>query len=190
MPFLIPGILVQAVLFITVYTGVGLNTDISKGIYDRFRSLPIWQSSPVFGALLGDVLRYSIAPLMVLLLGLVLGFRPEGGVTGVLLAVALVQVFAFSLAWVWIIMAMLVKTPESVMTTSFLFLFPLTFASNVFVDPATMPAWMETFVNANPVTKLVTASRALMQGSFDASSTFWVLAASAILTMVFAPIAL
>src|SRR5688572_27090459 len=130
--FLLPGILVQTILFITVYTGVGLNTDISKGIYDRFRSLPIWPSAPVFGALLGDVLRYSIAAIMVLTLGFVLGFRPQGGLIGVVLAVILVQIFAFSLAWIWIIVGMLVKSPESVMTTSFLFLFPLTFASNVF----------------------------------------------------------
>lgn len=188
--FLLPGIMVQAVVFTTVYTGVGLNTDIGKGLYDRFRSLPIWQSAPIFGAMLGDVLRYSIAALMVVVLGLILGFRPEGGVIGVLAGIALVLVFAFSLSWIWVIVSMLVKTPESVMTTSFLFLFPLTFASNVFVDPKTMPAWLQTVVNANPVTQLVEAARGLMHGNVVLADIAWVLVASMLITAVFAPVAL
>jgi ABC-2 type transport system permease protein len=188
--FLLPGILVQAILFITVYTGVGLNTDISKGLYDRFRSLPIWQSAPVFGAMLGDVLRYSITALMVISLGVILGFRPGNGIAGVLAAVVLVLVFAFSVSWIWVIMSMLVKTPESVMTTSFLFLFPLTFASNVFVDPATMPGWLQSVVGVNPVTHLVEASRGLMHGGVELADVVWVLVASALITAIFMPVAL
>ncbi len=188
--FLLPGILVQAIIFITVYTGVGLNTDISKGLFDRFRSLPIWQPAPIVGALLGDVMRYSVAALMVVGLGLILGFRPGGGVVGVLLAVTLVLVFAFSVSWIWIVVGMLVKTPESVMTTSFLVLFPLTFASNIFVDPATMPGWLQTVVGFNPVTHLVTASRGLMHGGVSLANVGWVLAASAAIVAVFAPLSL
>lgn len=188
--FLLPGILVQTVVFITVYTGVGLNTDIHKGIYDRFRSLPIWQSSPVVGALLGDVLRYTIASLMVIFLGLLLGFKPEGGVLGVLLAVVLVQIFAMSLSWIWIIVSMYVRNAESVMTTSFVILFPLTFASNIFVDPSTMPAWLQAFVSVNPVTHLAEASRGLMHGQVAMKNIVWVLLASSVITATFAPIAL
>jgi ABC-2 type transport system permease protein len=189
--FLLPGILVQAILFITVYTGVGLNTDLTKGLYDRFRSLPIWQPAPVFGALLGDVIRYGIAALVVIGLGLILGFRPQGGLPGVLAAVALVLVFAFSVSWIWIIVSMLVKTPESVMTMSFIFLFPLTMVSNIFVDPATMPGWLQTAVSYNPVTHLANVSRSLMHGQAPSTqSLLWVLLASAIITAVFAPIAL
>jgi ABC-2 type transport system permease protein len=188
--FLLPGILIQAIIFITVYTGVGLNTDIDKGLFDRFRSLPIWQPAPIFGALLGDVMRYSVAALMVIGLGAILGFRPGGGVTGVLLAVVLVLVFAFSVSWIWIVVGMMVKTPESVMSTSMLVLFPLTFASNIFVDPATMPGWLQQVVGLNPVTHLVTASRGLMHGDMVSSSVIWVLIASAVLTAVFAPLAL
>ena len=188
--YLLPGILVQAIVFITVYTGVGLNTDITKGLFDRFRSLPIWQPAPIVGALLGDVLRYSVAALMVIGLGMVLGFRPAGGLTGVLLAVTLVLAFAFSLSWIWIVVGMLVKTPESVMTTSFLFLFPLTFASDIFVDPATMPGWLQAVVAVNPVTHLATASRRLMHGEVVWASIGWVLAAAAIITAVFAPLSL
>jgi ABC-2 type transport system permease protein len=188
--FLLPGILVQAILFITVYTGMGLNTDITKGLFDRFRSLPIWQAAPVVGALLGDVIRYSVAALMVIGLGVILGFRPGGGAVGVLLALALVLVFAFSLSWIWIVFGLLVETPESVMTTSFLLLFPLTFVSNIFVDPATMPGWLQTVVHLNPVSHLATASRGLMHGGVAVGDVAWVLVASAVITAVFAPIAM
>src|SRR6188768_1540843 len=112
--FLLPGILVQTIAFITVYTGVGLNTDIQKGLYDRFRSLPIWQPSPIMGALAGDVFRYSFAGMLIMVIGFLIGFRPQGGAIGVLLAFLLVLTFAFSLSWLWIIVGMLVRTPESV----------------------------------------------------------------------------
>ena len=188
--FLLPGIVVQAIVFITVYTGVGLNTDITKGLFDRFRSLPIWQPAPIMGALLGDVVRYSIAGTMVVALGLLLGFRPQGGVQGVIAALALVIVFALSVSWIWIVVSMKVKSPESVMTSSFLLLFPLTMASNIFVDTSTMPGWLAAAVSYNPVTHLVNASRGLMHGAFPAGDILWVLAASAVTVAVFAPIAL
>jgi ABC-2 type transport system permease protein len=188
--YLLPGIVVQTMVFLTVYTGVGINTDITKGLFDRFRSLPIWQPAPIVGALIGDLVRYALAALVVLIVGLLMGFRPEGGPLGVLLAVALMLVFASSVSWLWIIVGMLVRTPESVMTTSFLFLFPLTFVSNIFVDPATMPGWMQTVVAFNPVSHLATGSRGLMHGGVAAGDVIWVLIASAITTAVFAPIAM
>ena len=188
--YLIPGIVVQTIVFITVYTGVGLNGDIGKGLFDRFRSVPIWQPAPIFGALLGDVFRYSLAATMVLTLGVIMGFRPAAGVVGVVLAVALIIVFASSLSWIWIIVGMLVKSPESVMTSSFLLLFPLTMASNIFVDPRTMPGWLQRVVALNPVTHLANASRGLMHGNVDASNVVWVLVASAAITAVFAPLAM
>lgn len=188
--FLLPGITVQTIVFITVYTGIGLNTDITKGLFDRFRSLPIWQPAPIVGALLGDVLRYSLAALVVIVVGLILGFRPGAGAVGVVLAVALNLVFAFALSWIWIIIGMLVRSPESVMTTSFLFLFPLTFISNVFVDPATMPGWLQAVVALNPVTHLADASRGLMHGGVQSSDIGKVLLASAAITAIFAPIAM
>ena len=188
--YLIPGIVVQTIVFITVYTGVGLNTDITKGLFDRFRSVPIWQPAPIFGALLGDVFRYSLAATMVITLGVVMGFRPAAGVLGVVLAVALIIVFALSLSWMWIIVGMLVKSPESVMTSSFLLLFPLTMGSNIFVDPRTMPGWLQKVVAVNPVTHLANASRGLMHGNVDVANVVWVLVASAVITVVFAPIAM
>jgi ABC-2 type transport system permease protein len=188
--YLLPGILVQTVVFITVYTGVGLNTDIQKGLYDRFRSLPIWQPSPILGALVGDLFRYSIAAGIIVVLGLILGFRPAGGVSGVFLAYVLVLLFSFALSWVWIIFGMKVKTPESVMTASFVFLMPLTFASNIFVALETMPPWLQAVVRHNPVTRLANASRALMHGRNAAEDVLWVIATSSAITLVFAPLAL
>ena len=188
--YLIPGIVVQTIVFITVYTGVGLNGDIDKGLFDRFRSVPIWQPAPIIGALLGDVFRYSLAATMVMSLGVVMGFRPAAGVAGVILAIALIIVFAISLSWMWIIVGMLVKSPESVMTSSFLLLFPLTMMSDIFVDPRTMPALLQKLVAMNPVTHLADASRGLMHGNVDPSDVVRVLVASAIVTAVFAPIAM
>jgi daunorubicin/doxorubicin transport system permease protein len=188
--YLLPGVLVQTIIFITVYTGVGLNTDIHKGLYDRFRSLPMWQPSPLFGALAGDLFRYSVASLLILIVGFILGFRPQGGLLGVLLAVALVLTFGFALSWLWIIVGMLVRTPESVMTTSFVFLMPLTFASNIFVNLSTMPHWLQAIVGRNPVTYLANASRGLMHGQPVISDVFWVLAASAVIVLVASPIAM
>ena len=188
--YLLPGVLVQTIIFITVYTGVGLNTDIQKGLFDRFRSLPMWQPSPILGALAGDLFRYSVASTLILIVGFILGFRPGGGVLGVLLAVALVLVFCFALSWLWIIVGMLVRTPESVMTTSFVFLMPLTFASNIFVQLSTMPAWLQAVVSRNPVTHLANASRGLMHGTPVGGDVLWVLGASMVITAIAAPVAM
>jgi ABC-2 type transport system permease protein len=188
--YLLPGVLVQTIIFITVYTGVGLNTDIHKGLYDRFRSLPMWQPAPLFGALAGDLFRYSVASLLILIVGLILGFRPQGGVLGVLLAMALVMVFCFALSWCWIIVGMLVRTPESVMTTSFIFLMPLTFASNIFVDLRTMPPLLQAVVSRNPVTHLANASRGLMHGQPVGTEVLWVLLASAVIVLITSPVAM
>ncbi len=188
--YLLPGVLVQTVVFITVYTGMGLNTDIHKGLYDRFRSLPMWQPAPLFGALAGDLFRYSVASAIIVIVGLILGFRPQGGVVGVVLAVALVMVFCSALAWCWIIVGMLVRTAESVMTTSFIFLMPLTFASNIFVDLRTMPGWLQAVVSRNPVTHLANASRGLMHGQPVGTEVAWVFLASAVVVAVAAPIAM
>jgi ABC-2 type transport system permease protein len=188
--YLLPGVLVQTIVFITVYTGVGLNTDIQKGLYDRFRSLPIWQPSPLFGALAGDVFRYSFASGLIVLMGLILGFRPGGGIVGVALALLLVLTFAFALSWLWIIVGMLVRTPESVMTMSFVFLMPLTFASNIFVEVSTMPGWLQAIVGRNPVTYLTDASRGLMHGTPAGADVGWTLVASAVIVLVAAPIAM
>ncbi|MFC8600187.1 ABC transporter permease [Isoptericola sp. NPDC057191] len=186
--FLLPGILVQTIVIVTVYTGYTLNTDITKGVFDRFRSLPIWRPAPIVGALLGDTVRYSIASVMTIGLGLIIGFRPVGGFVGVVLGVVLLLVFAFSLSWIFTILGLLLRTPNAVMGVSMMVLMPLTFASNIFVDPATMPAALQRFVEINPVTHLVTAVRALMAGTPDTGEILWVLVAAVVLTGVLGPV--
>jgi ABC-2 type transport system permease protein len=188
--YLLPGVLVQTIVFITVYTGVGLNTDIQKGLYDRFRSLPMWQPSPLFGALLGDVFRYSLAGGIIIVMGFIIGFRPAGGVMGIVWTMLLILVFAFALSWLWIIVGMLMKTPETVMTMSFVFLMPLTFASDIFVRLETMPGWLQAVVGRNPVTLLARAARGLMHGNVVLSDVWWVLIASAAITAIAVPIAM
>ncbi|MGB1586330.1 MAG: ABC transporter permease [Thermoplasmatota archaeon] len=188
--YLAPGIVVQTVVFITVYTGVGLNTDIKKGLHDRFRSLPNWQPSPVLGALTGDLFRFTMASVVVLAVAMIIGFRPENWF-GVLFALGLVILFCLSLSWLWIIVGMKAKTPESVMTTSFIFLMPLTFASDIFVPLDTIqPDWLRTAVGNNPVSHLAAAARNLMGGILPGEHLWWVLGTSAVLTLVFAPVAL
>lgn len=183
--FLLPGIMVMSVVMTTMYTGVSVNTDISKGVFDRFRTLPIWRPSPMVGYLLGDAFRYTMASATILVLGLVLGFRPAGGLLGVLLGVALLVAFSFAFSWIWTMFGLLLRSEKSVMGVSMMVLFPLTFLSNILVDPRTMPGWLQTFVDVNPVTQLVAAVRGLMNGTPDAGATAWVLIAGAVLITVF-----
>ncbi|GAA3214943.1 ABC transporter permease [Actinocorallia longicatena] len=183
--FLLPGILVTSVVMITMYTGVEVNKDIERGVFDRFRTLPIWRPAALVGCLLADVLRYVLASITILLVGLALGYRPDGGVAGVAGAIALLVVFSFAFSWVWTMFGLLLRSEKSVMGVSMLFLFPLTFLSNVFVDPETMPGWLQAFVDVNPISHLVAASRSLMGGTTGGGEILWVLAASAALVAVF-----
>ncbi|WP_116101433.1 ABC transporter permease [Amycolatopsis thermalba] len=183
--FLLPGILVMSVVMITMYTGLGVNIDIEKGVFDRFRTLPIWRPAALVGALLGDMARYSMASAVILAVGLILGFRPAGGVGGVLVGVGLLIVFSFAFSWIWTMFGLMLRTEKSVMSVSMMVLFPLTFLSSVFVDPATMPGWLQAFVNVNPVTILSDAVRSLMMGAPDGSDITWTFIASGALLAVF-----
>jgi ABC-2 type transport system permease protein len=185
---LLPGTLVFTALLVTVYTGLVLKTDLDRGILDRFRSMPLWRPALIAGSLLGDAGRYLVSTTIVIGLGLLMGFRPAGGITGLLLGIALVLLFAYSLSWIWTALALLVRTPATLTMASFLVQFPLTFMSNVFVDPATMPGWLRTFVEANPVSHLVTTERALMDGTATAGQVVGVLLAALAVSAVFAPL--
>jgi ABC-2 type transport system permease protein len=185
---LLPGILVMTVSMITVYTGMALNNDVQKGIYDRFRSLPIWRPAVLVGMMLADTARYLGASIVVLVLGVALGFRPDGGPLGVVAAVAVLLVFCFAMSWVWALLGLSAQSPETVMQMSMSILFPLTFASNVFVDPATMPGWVQAFVKVNPITHLTDVSRALMHGTDLGLSPLWVALWSVGFLVVFFPL--
>ena len=186
--YILPGILVMSVLFTTVYSGVALNTDRTKGVVDRFRSLPVWQSAPLVGSLLGDAVRYLLAGTVIIVLGVALGFRPGAGLPGVLAALGLVVLFAFGLSWFFSTLGLLLRTPNAVMNAGFMGIFPLTFLSNVFVDPTTLPGPLEAFVAVNPISILATASRGLMEGNADGTDIAVVLAVAVALTAVFAPL--
>jgi ABC-2 type transport system permease protein len=186
--FLLPGTLVMTVVLVTPFSGVTLNTGITTGVFDRFRTLPIWRPAPIVGPLLGDAGRYLLASTLVIALGLALGYRPDGGIVGVLAAVALVLGFAFALSWVWTTLGLVLRAPSAVNNLSLLVLFPLTLASNIFVDPQTMPGWLQAFIDVNPITHVVTAVRGLMAGTVTVGQVGWVLAASTALTAIFAPL--
>ena len=186
--YILPGILVMSVLFTTVYSGVALNTDLTRGVVDRFRTLPIWRPAPLVGSLLGDSVRYLVAGTVIIVLGVALGYRPDAGVPGVVAALALVVVFAFALSWVFTTLGLLLRSPNAVMNAGFMGIFPLTFLSNVFVEPETLPAGLEAFVEVNPISILATASRGLMEGNADAGDIAVVLATGVVLTAVFMPL--
>jgi ABC-2 type transport system permease protein len=188
--FFLPGILVQTVSFNAVYSGMGLSTDLGKGLFDRFRSLPIWSLAPFAGLMVGDVLRHLIAATIILTIGLILGYRPEAGILGIIAAFALLVAIGFGFGWVFIVLGLLIRTPTTVMTLGFTFLFPVVFASNIMVDPATMPGWLRAFVDVNPVSLMTTAMRGLMSGSATFEQVLLALIAPVVLTVLLAPVTL
>ncbi len=188
--FFLPGILVQTVVFNSVYSGMGLSTDLSKGLFDRFRSLPIWSLSPFAGLMVGDMLRHLIAASIILTIGLILGYRPEAGILGVIGAFLLLLAVGFGTGWIFIVLGLLIRTPTTVMTLGFTFIFPLVFASNIMVDPATMPAWLQSFVAVNPVSMVTTAMRGLLGGGATVAEIGLALLAPVLLTAVMAPVTL
>lgn len=186
----LPGILVQTVIFNSVYSGMGLSTDLGKGLFDRFRSLPIWSLAPFAGLMVGDVLRHLIASLIILSIGMLLGYRPEAGVVGVLAAFALLLVIGFGIGWVFLVLGLVMRTPNTVMTMGFTGIMPLVFASNIMVDPTTMPGWLRVFVGVNPVSLMTTAMRGLMNGGATWEQLGLALLAPLLLTVVLAPLTL
>jgi ABC-2 type transport system permease protein len=186
--YLLPGILVVTVVFTTVYSGVTMNTDITKGVVDRFRSLPISRSAPLVGPLLADSARYVLAALVGLAVGLILGYDLDGGILGVIGALAVLVVFALSLAWGFSALGLVMKTPQGVMNFGFTLIFPLTFMSSAFVDPETMPDGLQAVVEQNPFTRVTTAVRGLLEGNAAWDDIGIVLGFAAVLTAIFMPL--
>lgn len=183
-----PGILAMTVIFLTMYTGLSLNRDVSKCVHDRFRVLPIWQPAAIVGPLLSDVVRYLTAATVMLGLGLALGFRPAAGVVGTALAVALILLFAFSLSWLWSLLGLLVRTESTLNTVSTAVLMPAALVSDVFVPVDTMPGWLQSVASVNPMSSLAAATRGLMDGVGPTSDVFLVLVFCVALVIVFGPL--
>jgi oleandomycin transport system permease protein len=188
--YLLPGILAQTIAFGGVAIGVNLNSDIEKGVFDRFRALPIMRLAPLIGAVLGDVVRYVLLCTVTIGFGYVLGFRAETSVPSVLAACVLAIGFALCLCWISVFIGMLARSPGSVQGITFLGLFPLTFGANIFVQKSTLPGWLQSFTDVNPLTHLVNALRALMLGGDAGTDVLWTLGWMAVLLAVFVPLAL
>jgi oleandomycin transport system permease protein len=185
----LPGVLVQTIVFASAGTGVGLAEDLQTGIFDRFRSLPIARSAPLVGAILADLVRYLTSGVIMMVIGLVLGFRITTSPLAVVATFALVMVFAFALCWVFTALAMVVGQPRSVQGLGALVMLPLTFGSNVFVPANTLPSWLRGFVEINPVTHVADAARGLLTGGPVAAPLTFALISSAVVMAVFAPLA-
>lgn len=162
--FLLPGLLAQTAIFSATQTAVGLTEDLGAGVIDRFRSLPMARSAVLAGRTLADGFRSGFVITLLIAVGLVMGFRPQAGVVGVLGAIVLAVVFGFAFSWVMATIGLAVKTPEAAQSAGFLPIFPLVFASSVFVAPTSMPSWLESFSANQPVTILADTMRALMLG--------------------------
>jgi len=188
LPTLIPGILVQTVITTSVVTGTQLREDMDKGVFDRFRSLPIARIAPLSGALLADTLRYAIAITITLVMGVVIGYRPEAGFWGVVGGGLLVLVCAWAISWIFAFLGVIARTAASVQGISMLVLFPLTFMSNAYVDVNTMPDWLRWFANVNPVSHLVSAVRELANQGSVGADLWWTLLGAAVVVLVFAPL--
>ncbi|MGW7686592.1 ABC transporter permease [Kribbella sp. NPDC054772] len=190
LPYLLPGLLVQTVVFSTMGTGVALNDDFAKGVFDRFRSLPIARIAPLIGAVLGDAVRYALSIVILMTSGFVLGFRFENGVANGLLGMLIVLLFALSMCWIWVWLGLTLKTAQGVQGIAFLVMFPLTFGSNIFVPTDTLPGFLQSFVHISPITYLVDTERALMGGGDLQKPLLITLAWMVGLVAVFAPLAI
>jgi oleandomycin transport system permease protein len=188
--FLLPGILGQTIAMASVALGQNLNADIQKGVFDRFRSLPIARSAPLVGAVLADVARYLILFAFMMGTGLLMGFRATNGVVPTLAALLLSMGFALCFGWISVFVGMTVRTPGAVQGIMFLLVLPLSFGSNTFVSTSTMPGWLQAFVKVNPISHLVATARGLMIGGPVESHLFWTLGWMAGLLAVFFPLAL
>ncbi|MCA2229026.1 ABC transporter permease [Nonomuraea aurantiaca] len=188
LPLMIPGILAQTVLTTCMATGTQLREDMEKGVFDRFKSLPIARIAPLAGPMVADLLRYTIAATLTFGMGLVMGYRPGGGAGGVLAAVLLAIITGWSLAWVFTWVGTIARSAQAVQSISMMILFPLTFLSNAFVPVETLPGWLAAFVRINPVSHLVTAARDLANSALVSGEVAWTLLACLIVIAIFAPL--
>ena len=185
----VPGIIVFTGLMISMRISATVNADNATEVTDRVRSLSIWRPAPLVGTLLGNNLLYLIGFVVATLVGLLVGFSPQGGLVGVVLTILLALVFTFSFSWVYIVLGLAMKSPASALSTCQLVVFPVLFVSNIFVDQDTLPGWLRAIVDINPFTLAVTAARGLSQGTATAGQVGWALVGCGVLIAVFGPLA-
>lgn len=188
--FLLPGLLAQSLALGGVALGQNLNADIEKGVFDRFRSLPVARSAPLVGAVAADIVRYLTVCVVMLGFGSAIGFRVQTGLVPAIAAVGLSIGFGLCFCWISVLVGMLVRSSGAVQGVMFLFVLPLSFGSNVFVQTSTLPGWLQAFVHVNPITPLVGTIRGLLVGGPVAHDLVLTLAWMAGLLVVFVPLAL
>ena len=188
MPIIIPGILAQTALTACMAMGTQLRDDMDKGVFDRFRSLPIARIAPLAGAALADVIRYVTAATLTILVGLAMGYRPGGGFLGTLGGWTLTIIAAWSLAWIFTWLGTIARSAQAVQGISMMIMFPLSFMSNAFVQEDTMPDWLQAFVKVNPVSHVVSAVRDLMNEGRLTADVGWALVGCAVVVAIFAPL--
>ncbi len=188
LPLLIPGIVAQTVLTTCMSTGVNLREDMEKGVFDRFKAMPISRIAPLAGPMVADLVRYLIAAGLTFVTGVIIGYRPGGGVLGVLGAMVLAIFTGWALAWIFTWIGTIARSARAVQGMSMMILFPLTFLSNAFVPVTSLPGWLAAFVKINPVSHLVSATRGLANQGVVSSEAGWTLLAGLVVIAVFAPL--
>jgi ABC-2 type transport system permease protein len=188
LPLLIPGIVAQTVLTTCMATGVQLREDMDKGVFDRFKSLPIARIAPLAGPMTADLVRYLIAASLTFVMGVIIGYRPGGGVLGVLGAIVLSVFTGWALAWIFTWFGTIAKNARSVQGLSMMILFPLTFLSNAFVPVTSLPTGLADFVKVNPVSHLVSATRDLANHGVVSGEVGWTMLAGLVVIAIFAPL--
>ena len=189
LPILIPGIIAMTTITACVAAGVQLREDMDKGVFDRFRSLPIARIAPLAGPMLADLARYAIAASVTLTVGVLMGYRPGGGVPGVAAGMVLVVITGWSLAWIFMWIGTIAKTVGAVQGMSMMIMFPLAFLSNAFVPVSTLPGWLQTVTRVNPVSHVVSALRDLMNDGTFTAQVGWALLGCATVAAIFIPLA-
>jgi oleandomycin transport system permease protein len=193
--FLLPGLLGQTLAMSSISIGQNMNADIEKGVFDRFRALPIGRAVPLIGAVVADFFRYFSVCVITVGFGYILGFRVQTSMLALLAAIGVAVCFALSFAWVSLWIGMKMRTPGAVQGVMMLIVMPLTFGSSAFIPPSTMPGWLQAFVKVNPISDVVGAVRGLLTpglltGGSTASDVGWTFAWIAGLLVVFFPLAL
>ncbi|GIP17370.1 transport permease protein [Paenibacillus montaniterrae] len=186
--FLLPGMMVYTVTTMTVYIGIGIKTDIERGVFNRFRTLPFWQPAAIIGTMMITLLQFAAALVTTFGIGMLLGFRPDAGIAGALLAFLLVMFYAFCLSWIFACLGIVVKKTETLSTMSYLVLYPLMFTSNVFADTSTMPAWLGRIVDFNPVSLASAAARGLVHGTAETSTMLTTFGGLGMILIIFMPL--
>jgi ABC-2 type transport system permease protein len=188
LPVIIPGLVGQTVMTACVATGVQLREDMDKGVFDRFKVLPIARIAPLAGPMVADTLRYAIAGTLTFLTGIAMGYRPDGGVLGVAGAILLGIVAGWSLAWIFTWFGTVGRSAQGVQGISLMVMFPLTFLSNAFVPTDTMPGWLRAFADVNPVSHVISAMRDLANDGRVTADLGWALLGFAVIIAIFAPL--